>query len=167
MYNAYYSFLPNIHLKTNNMSRKRIQRKKDLTQTVNGRLRFEYYATFKPIGNPRFKEISRSDLDIALVWIKRQYKLLLEKRKEKLNAYMIDLYGHPVNFSEKSITKTINRVYEVLSETNTHLEDIRLDIWDYLGEKVELPLNSEKIVQAHKLILNNAPVEQVKQIICH
>lgn len=148
------------------MSRKRIQRKKDLTQTINGKLRFEYYATFRPIRNPKFEEMSRSDLDIALVWIKRQYKLLLEKRKEKVDSYMIDLYDKPIKFPEKRTTEIILRIHEVIEETNCDFQIIRNTIYNYLGEKVKLPLDSNKIVNAYKLIVNNAPVEQVKQIIC-
>lgn len=116
-------------------------------------------------GCKTIQKLDSKDLDPVNRIIKQLYDVHLTRRKQILDSYMIDLFGRPIFFKEKYISRILIRIGEMKDETGKSLQEMRSEFDSYLGCNVTLPVNSKRIIQAYKMIQNNSPVDDIKKIL--
>lgn len=119
----------------------------------------------KPGWGKPIQKLDSKDLDPVNRIIKQFYDVHLTRRKQILDSYMIDLFGRPIIFEEKHISKILLRIVEMKDETGKSLQEIRSDFDRYLGDNTKLPINFRIITEAYKMIQNNSPVDDIKKIL--
>lgn len=119
----------------------------------------------KPGWGKPIQKLDSKDLDPVNRIIKQLYDVHLTRRKQILDSYMIDLFGRPIFFKEKYISRILVRILEMKEETGKSLQEMRSEFDTYLGGNVTLPVNSKRIIQAYKMIQNNSPVDDIKRIL--
>lgn len=114
-------------------------------------------------GNPGI--IIRNELDIQKEReksiIRGMYSCFITERKEKLDSFMIALYGRSIQFEEKEISNALEKCHEVVDVTGLCFKDLKEFFHEKIGSKA-LPVDPEKIVKAYKALQSGCSKQYVK-----
>lgn len=106
--------------------------------------------------------------------ISMMYHATLYTNKEVVNATFKKIYGFPLKFSEKMTGEILVKIKNIMQQTGKPIEQICAEIKRYLGYNCQfyrlvdgkaIPINSERILQAHSLLNQKVSILQVEEIL--
>lgn len=146
---------------------------RDLTQIV-APVNTHYIGTWKP-NNPHIVVLSNElDGDMAADLIKKRYRAAIKYNRKNIDEQFTALYGKPLYFSDKITSKLVIRIKEVMAITGKSLKEIAADFELYMGKKCsffrkengkQIPIDSQRIMDAYKLIQDKHPIITIENIL--
>lgn len=130
---------------------------------------------YNPRNHAPIEVLEFQDLDIARILVKRQYPIVLQRRRNIITLELLGIYEDSYNVPDKFVSETIFRLNCIKNENKgVSLREMVGRIRAYLSYHCSFykEVNGEKkvikfdeIVKAYKGILDKIPKEEIKKIL--
>lgn len=133
-----------------------------------------HIGTWRPHPDNGIKAMTFEEGDVARGLITKRYRAAIKINRETIDEQFTGLYGHPLYFSDKITSTLVIRIKEVMAATGKSLKGIGQDIKDYLGKECsfyrkengkQIPIDSNRIMDAYKLIQSHSPISEVEAVL--
>jgi hypothetical protein len=109
--------------------------------------------------NIQSKSFYESELDLASILIKKQYKLLLRKKITQINREFRGLYGKNLDIKENEVSDIHFNISQIISTTGKNFKFLKKKIEFYIGEEVSFIKKDGSLVDYKLLTEINEKVE--------